>query len=97
MHCTDIKRETLYIKDNDVWEKDIDKTRIKAALRDISITQFKNVKKWMNENPDFKEDEKKQDQFISLIRSCSASLDSVNDKIIKRLCNSSYLKEKFDD
>lgn len=97
LHCTDIKRETLYIKDNDVWEKDIDKTRIKAALRDISITQFKNVKKWMNENPDFKEDEKKQDQFISLIRSCSASLDTVNDKIIKRLCNSSYLKDKLDD
>ena len=51
----------------------------------------------MNENPDFKEDEKKQDQFISLIRSCSASLDTVNDKIIKRLCNSSYLKDKLDD
>jgi hypothetical protein len=96
MHCTDIKRETLYIKDNDVWEKDSDKSKIKAALKDISITQFKSVKKWMDSNPGYEEDEKKQEQFISLIRSCSSSLDNVNDKIIRRLCNSSYLKDKLE-
>ena len=32
LHCTDTKRETLYIKDNDKWEKDKDKTKIKQAI-----------------------------------------------------------------
>ena len=42
VHCTDAKRETLYIKENDVWEKDIDKTRIRAAIKETSITTLLN-------------------------------------------------------
>ena len=33
LHCTDTKRETLYIKENDMWEKDGDKSRIRAAIK----------------------------------------------------------------
>ena len=97
LHCTDLKRETLYIKDNNVWEKDGDKSRIKSALREISSAQFRSVKKWMDDNPDYEENETKQEEFINLIRNCSENIDSVDDKIIKRLCNNSYLKEKLDE
>ncbi len=97
LHCTDLKRETLYIKDNNVWEKDGDKSRIKSALREISSAQFRSVKKWMDDNPDYEKDESKQEEFINLIRNCSENIDSVDDKIIKRLCNNSYLKEKLEE
>ena len=97
LHCTDLKRETLYIKDNNVWEKDGDKSRIKSALREISSAQFRSVKKWMDDNPDYEKDESKQEEFINLIRNCSENIDSVYDKIIKRLCNNSYLKEKLEE
>ena len=97
LHCTDLKRETLYIKDNNVWEKDGDKSRIKSALREISSAQFRSVKKWMDDNPDYEENETKQEEFINLIRNCSENIDSVDDKIIKRLCNNSYLKEKLEE
>ena len=97
LHCTDLKRETLYIKDNNVWEKDGDKSRIKSALREISSAQFRSVKKWMDDNPDYEKDESKQEEFINLIRNCSENIDSVDDKIIKRVCNNSYLKEKLEE
>tara|TARA_Y100000591_G_scaffold269706_2_gene244308 strand:- start:159 stop:1115 length:957 start_codon:yes stop_codon:yes gene_type:complete len=97
LHCTDIKRETLYIKDNNVWEKDIDKSKIKTAIKEVSCAQFKSVKKWIDENPKYEEDESKQEEFINLIRNCSQNIDSVDDKIIKRLCNSSYLKDKLEE
>lgn len=97
LHCTDLKRETLYIKDNNVWEKDGDKSRIKSALREISSAQFRSVKKWMDDNPDYEENERKQEEFINLIRNCSENIDSVDNKIIKRLCNNSYLKEKLEE
>ena len=97
LHCTDLKRETLYIKDNNVWEKDNNKSRIKSALREISSAQFRSVKKWMDDNPDYEKDESKQEEFINLIRNCSENIDSVDDKIIKRLCNNSYLKEKLEE
>lgn len=97
LHCTDVKRETLYIKENNVWEKDIDKTLIKSAIKEASCEQFKSVKKWMDDNPGYEDDEKKQEEFINLIRNCSQSIDGVDTKIIKKLCNSSYLKDKLDE
>ena len=33
VHCTDIKRETLYIKNNDNWEKDNDKLTLKKHYK----------------------------------------------------------------
>ncbi len=97
LHCTDIKRETLYIKDNDVWEKDCDKSRIKTALRELSCAQFRSVKKWMEENPDYEENERKQEEFINLIKNCSENINDIDDKIIKRLCNNIYLKERINE
>ena len=51
----------------------------------------------MDDNPDYEENETKQEEFINLIRNCSENIDSVDDKIIKRLCNNSYLKEKLEE
>jgi hypothetical protein len=33
IHCTDIKRESLYIKDDDNWEKDVNKEKIRKAIK----------------------------------------------------------------
>ena len=42
IHCSDLKRETLYIKENDVWEKETEnKERICCVLKDlVSISLF---------------------------------------------------------
>ena len=36
VHCTDKKRDTLYVKDNDIWEKDEEKIRIKKVIAKIT-------------------------------------------------------------
>ena len=97
LHCTDIKRETLYIKENNIWEKDSDKSRIRAALRDLSTTQYKSMKKWMDINPDYMEIPDKQDYFIDMVRHCGRNIDDLDDKIIKRICSSSYIKDTISD
>ena len=92
LHCTDTKRETIYIKENDVWEKDPDKTRIRAAIKDASATQYKNMQKWIDMNPDYMEVAYKQDYFIHMVKNCGKNLDDIDDKIIKKICTSSYIK-----
>ena len=93
LHCTDTKRETLYIKENNVWEKDYDKSRIKAALKSASNTQYKNMKKWLDYNPDYMDNQEKQDYFINMVRNCSKNIDDIDDKIIKRICSTNYIKD----
>ena len=95
LHCTDSKRETLYIKDNDLWEKDSTKTKIKGALHNLNKAHFKLIQDWIVENPDFKENDAKQDYFAYLLKTCSVNLKTIDDKIIKKICICNNLKENL--
>ena len=97
LHCTDSKRETLYIKDNDVWEKDDDKTKIKSKLRDLTKIQYKNVKQWIDANPDYMDNPEKQEYFIDLVRRCSTNLEDIDGKVIKKVCNNVNLRDNIVD
>lgn len=92
LHCTDVKRETLYIKDNDTWEKDNNKEKIKKAIKTASGKQYQGLLKWTQENPDFKENDAKQDYFSHTVRAIGKPTDTIDEKVIKKLCSNTYLK-----
>jgi len=96
LHCTDIKRETLYIKENDNWEKDNDKLILKKAIKDVSKKQFSSIKKWTDENPDFQDDDTKQEYFAKVLSVLGKDISTVDDKIIKKICNHSHVKNLID-
>ena len=53
MHCTDCKRETLYIKDQDVWMKDNnDKTKFKRAVKQVAQLNLNQLPKWQEKYPE---------------------------------------------
>ena len=93
LHCTDTKRETLYIKDEDVWEKDKDKTIIKKAIKNISSKQYKTLQSWIEKNPDFKDIEEKQEYFTQTLANIGRDINEIDEKIIKKISNAMYIKE----
>lgn len=94
LHCTDIKRETLYIK-NEKWEKDDENIKIKEAIKTVSVLQSKNIKKWSDINPNFLTIPSKQDIYIKLIQNAMDDVDCKNDKIINNLCKNVYINDKM--
>jgi hypothetical protein len=49
MHCTDLKRETLYIKNDTKWEKeDSDKTLLRKAVKNIANKNYNKLSTWYN-------------------------------------------------
>jgi hypothetical protein len=94
LHCTDLKRETLYIK-QDEWKKDNDNTIVKDAIKRVCHIQTKNVNKWSDENPDFLKKPEKQDEFIKLAKNISDDIDGKENKIIKNLCKNVYINDKI--
>ena len=52
MHCTDLKRETIYIKDNNVWEKDNDNTKFHNMIQCIAHKNYAILPAWREKNPD---------------------------------------------
>jgi len=82
IHCSDFKREILYIKDHDSWEKeDEDKTKLTKAIKIIGSKNMKQITEWQKANPLYNDPESKQ-----------------NDKYMKMICNamSGSSKEESD-
>ena len=90
LHCTDKKREILYIK-NDEWEKDENKEQISKVLKNIETKQLKNVQTWIENHPNYLTNAKEQEEFLILIQESSKSDEKNREKIIKNICNSIYL------
>tara|TARA_B110000261_G_scaffold164086_1_gene212162 strand:+ start:1811 stop:2743 length:933 start_codon:yes stop_codon:yes gene_type:complete len=97
MHCTDIRRETLYIKNNNNWSKDDNKESIKEAINKVSTKQFRALNEWMKENPDYITDENKQNYYAKTISVIGKSTNTIDDKIIKKICNDNYVKMNLKD
>ena len=57
MHCTDKKRETMYIKNHE-WEKDDKLRQVDKLLKRVENKQLKNIEKWTDANPNYMESEK---------------------------------------
>ena len=54
LHCTDMKRETLYIKDNDEWEKQTNsKEKMSKIIGQVANKNCRNIPKWTEEHPGY--------------------------------------------
>ena len=92
MHCTDPKREVVYIK-NDEWEKDEENKKLKAAIKKVECTQQKNLDAWTNEHPNWMKNSEEQKEYFTLIKNSTESLSNKEEKVIKKLCNQVYINE----
>ena len=95
LHCTDKKRETLYIK-TDEWECDENKSKINDAIKKIESKQFKNIKNWVDEHPNYMTNEKEQDEFLKIVKETSNSIEENREKVIKNLCEGVHIEESTD-
>jgi hypothetical protein len=95
LHCTDMKRETLYIKEDNKWGKDSDKSKIKRAIKKASGKNYHALQVWKDENPDFENSEDKQEYFAHTISTIGKPTDNVDDKVIKNLCKDVYVKDSI--
>jgi hypothetical protein len=53
VHCTDKKRETIYVKDQDKWEKDDANVKMHKLVRKVQDKNFKMVQKFKEKYPDY--------------------------------------------
>ena len=91
IHCTDIKRETMYVKsegengETSKWEKDDNNTKVKDAITKVTRLQNKNINKWTERNPNWEDKSDLQDEYLQLIKKCTNDINE--NKVIKKLCN----------
>ena len=88
IHCTDIKRDTMYIKDEDKWHKDENHATIKNTIVKIADKERTALHQWANNNPDWMETESKQIEYLTMVRSICEPIENYENyerKIIKHI------------
>lgn len=91
LHCTDLKRETLYIKDKNEWNRDTEEnSKIKNMITKVANKNYRKIPKWREQNPECQEPENEKYSFcINMMRNSLGDLGDeqikLDDKIIKNI------------
>jgi hypothetical protein len=69
IHCSDFKREVIYIKDNDKWEKECEeKPLLTKAIKVIANENIKKIMEWKENNPDcINSESKKNNLYLKIV------------------------------
>ena len=83
IHCSDLKRETVYIKDNNEWNKECEeKTILTNAIKHVAHKNMKQISEWIKIHPEYKDyDSKENDRYLKIVsESMSGSSEEETNK-----------------
>lgn len=88
IHCSDAKREILYIKNQDKWEKDNETNDIIThAIKTVAHKNIKMIPEWMKLNPDYNDAKSKtNDKYLKIVmNSMSGSTEEEQKRNINKI------------
>ena len=94
IHCTDTKRETMYIKDCEKWEKDDNHDKIKNTILKIANKERNMISVWVDENPDWFDTEASQIEYLTMVRNVCEPIENderCEKKIIRNISREVFL------
>ena len=95
VHCTDIKRQTLYIKDEGAWSKDNQEDKMNKLIMGVDCKQSKNIKGWEDANPRCRErGTKLEDAWLFMVRQLTSPLAEKDLRKITKRCAETYRVDK---
>ena len=99
IHCSDLKREVLYVKDDKEWAKDNeDREMMKKAIKYIRRSNIKQIPKWVDENPDCTDSSgSKNNLYMNIIQNSMGSAEEdVEEKNMNKIIKNVAAKVTID-
>jgi hypothetical protein len=83
LHCSDFKRNTLYVKNENQWIKETDeKPILTKAIKQVANKNIKNIFEWQKSNPEYNDpDSKQNDRYNKII--CESMSGSTKEEQLK--------------
>lgn len=63
IHCTDLKRETMYVRDENQWNKDADNKKTRNMITSVAKKNYNKIPEWMEQNPECEDMENQKYDF----------------------------------
>lgn len=83
IHCTDVKRKQFYVKDDNNWVKESSQDKISNAISVYNTNQLKTLSEWKKQNPEWIDDDKKQNKINKLNRELTSLYSDEEGKRLK--------------
>ena len=84
IHCTDLKRETLYVRNMNEWLNDESKEISGKAMEIVSNTSISQMKQWTEANPDYESKQDKKTEYMRLMRNVIGSTTDAEENAEKK-------------
>jgi hypothetical protein len=104
IHCSDLKRETLYIKDNNEWNKEIkNKVILTNAIKHVANKNIKQISEWTKIHPDYKDSKTKDnDRYLKIVSESMCGITEEDSKknyskIIKNIIKETLIDKTLDN
>jgi hypothetical protein len=101
VHCSDLKREILYIKNNNEWNKeDGERKVLTSAIKHVVNKNIKQIPEWTKVHPDFNDSDSKQnDKYLQIVMESmsGSSQEEANknyNKIIKNIAKETVIEKE---
>ena len=96
IHCSDTKREILYVKDEDKWEKEKrSNPKLRDAIKHLSFKNMKLTNLWSNTYPESKNNESRlNDVYMKLVLQSTGGSGEIvesENKIIRRIAKEVFI------
>jgi hypothetical protein len=102
IHCSDVKREIIHIKDDNKWERDnANLDRLRKIIKQLTHKNILRVDDWKKANPGCTEyNSKKNDQYLKLNIEAIGPVDAAEEKrdfgkIIRRVAENTAIDKKY--
>jgi hypothetical protein len=95
VHCTDKKRETMYVKDENQWLKEDDnKSKLKKAINKIADKNIKLLPQFREKYPEYKNSSSKiSDKYDKMVIEVMTTDANKQDKIIRNISNATTIEK----
>jgi hypothetical protein len=102
VHCCDLKREIMYVKDENKWEKEKEKEKLSKAINKVSYKNVLQIPEWQKEHPGCEYSHNKEnDKYLHIVHeSMGASTEedkkeNIN-KIITKIAKEVVIEKEAD-
>ena len=84
LHCTDVKRGTLYVKNTEGWEKE--KGEVNQMIRDVEVAQVKGIKVWEGAHPRCFDtgNDKEKDRWFKIVKCLTNNIEGTGQRRIAK-------------
>jgi len=102
IHCSDVKREIIHIKDDNKWERDnANLDRLRKIIKQLTYKNIVRVDDWKKANPGCTEyNSRKNDQYLRINMEAIGPVDEIDEKrdfgkIIRRVAEHTAIDKKY--